>query len=152
MTLCEEIARLKNLKGRSGRRPPTPGTTKADSVGKRRASTKDSTPELAIKMNNSCPLTVQGTGSVYMAVQQNKALGMVANTMTIPKLVKESKTSRVALKMIAEPMVYQPIGVGMKEDEPACSPRSTRRCWRWTTLARSTRRGTSGSAPPRRSG
>ena len=35
-----------------------------------------------------------------MAVQQNKALGMVANTMTITKLVNELKTRGVELKMI----------------------------------------------------
>ena len=96
-----------------------PGTKKADFTGKRLASTKGSTSELAIKMNGSDPLTFQDTGSVYMAVQQNKALGMVANTMTITKLVNESKTSGTPLKMIEEPMVYQPIGVGMKKDEPA---------------------------------
>jgi polar amino acid transport system substrate-binding protein len=54
-----------------------------------------------------------------MAVQQNKALGMVANTMTITKLVNQSKSEGIALKMIAEPMALQPIGVGMKKDEPA---------------------------------
>jgi polar amino acid transport system substrate-binding protein len=42
----------------------------------------------------------------------------VANTMTITKLVNQSKTSGVELKMIKEPMVLQPIGVGMKKDEP----------------------------------
>ena len=54
-----------------------------------------------------------------MAVQQNKSVGMVANTMTITKLVNESKNAGVPLKMIEEPMVLQPIGVGMKKDEPA---------------------------------
>jgi polar amino acid transport system substrate-binding protein len=54
-----------------------------------------------------------------MAVQQNKARGIVANTMTITKLVNESKTKGVELKMIEEPMIYQPIGIGMKKDEPA---------------------------------
>jgi polar amino acid transport system substrate-binding protein len=43
---------------------------------------------------------------------------MVANTMTITKLVNQSKTSGVELKMIKEPMVLQPIGIGMKKDEP----------------------------------
>ena len=100
-------------------RASDPGTTKADFKGKRLASTKGSTSELAIKLNGSDPLTFQDTGSAYMAVQQNKALGMVANTMTITKLVNESKTGGVALKMIEEPMVHQPIGVGMKKDEPA---------------------------------
>lgn len=75
--------------------------------------------KLSIKMNGSEPLTFQDTGSAFMAVQQNKALGIVANTMTITKLVNESKTKGVELKMIEEPMVFQPIGIGMKKDEPA---------------------------------
>ena len=96
-----------------------PSTSKADYKGKRLASTKGSTSELSIKMKGSEPVTFQDTGSAYMAVQQNKALGMVANTMTITKLVNQSKTGGVELKMIAEPMAFQPIGVGMKKDEPA---------------------------------
>jgi len=96
-----------------------PGTSKADFKGKRIAAAKGSTSELAVKLNGSEPLTFQDTGSVFMAVQQSKAAGMVANTMTITKLVNESKSGGVPLKMIAEPMVYQPIGVGMKKDEPA---------------------------------
>jgi polar amino acid transport system substrate-binding protein len=70
-------------------------------------------------MNGSEPVTFQDTGSAFMAVQQNKSVGMVANTMTITKLVNQSKTEGVALKMIKEPMVFQPIGIGMKKDEPA---------------------------------
>jgi polar amino acid transport system substrate-binding protein len=96
-----------------------PGTKKADFTGKRLSSTKGSTSELAIKLNGSDPLTFQDTGSAFMAVQQNKSLGMVANTMTITKLVNESQNTPVKLKMIEEPMILQPIGVGMKKDEPA---------------------------------
>lgn len=96
-----------------------PGTTKADFVGKRLASTKGSTSEMSIKMNGSEPLTFQDTGSAFMAVQQNKVRGMVANTMTITKLVNQSKEKGVELKMIEEPMVFQPIGIGMKKGEPA---------------------------------
>ena len=96
-----------------------PGNSKADFKGKRLGSTKGSTSELSIKMNGSEPVTFQDTGSAYMAVQQNKSVGMVANTMTITKLVNQSKTGGVPLKMIEEPMVFQPIGVGMKKDEPA---------------------------------
>jgi polar amino acid transport system substrate-binding protein len=96
-----------------------PGSSKADFKGKRLASTKGSTSELSIKMNGSEPVTFQDTGSAYMAVQQNKAVGMVANTMTITKLVNQSKTGGTELKMIKEPMVFQPICIGMKKDEPA---------------------------------
>lgn len=96
-----------------------PGTTKADFKGKRLASTKGSTLEMSIKMNESEPLTFQDTGSAFMAVQQGKARGMVANTMTITKPVNESRQRGIELKMIEEPMVYQPIGIGMKKGEPA---------------------------------
>jgi len=96
-----------------------PGTTKADFKGKRISSTKGSTSEQSIKLNNSEPVTFQDTGSAYMAVQQNKSVGMVANTMTIIKLVNQSKTGGVELKMIKEPMALEPVGVGMKKDEPA---------------------------------
>jgi polar amino acid transport system substrate-binding protein len=97
-----------------------PGSKKADFKGKRIASTKGSTSELSIKLNGSEPVTFQDTGSVYMAVQQNKAVGMVANTMTITKLVTQSKQGgAVELKMIGEPMAFQPIGVGLKKEEPA---------------------------------
>jgi len=96
-----------------------PGTAKASFKGKRIAAAKGSTSELAVKLNGSDPLTFQDTGSVFMAVQQNKAVGMVANTMTITQLVAESQTKGVALKMIQDPMLLEPIGVGMKKDEPA---------------------------------
>lgn len=97
-----------------------PGTKKADFKGKRVASTKGSTSEQSIKLNGSEPVTFQDTGSAYMAVQQNKAVGMVANTMTITKLVNQSKSGgAVELKMIQDPMLFQPIGIGMKKDEPA---------------------------------
>src|SRR3954462_6797165 len=99
-------------------RASDPSTSKADYKGKRLASTKGSTSELSIKMNGSEPVTFQDTGSAFMAVQQNKSMGMVANTMTITKLVNQSKNEGVALKMIKEPMVLQPIGIGMKKDEP----------------------------------
>ncbi|KRP99940.1 hypothetical protein AOQ72_12345 [Bradyrhizobium yuanmingense] len=70
-------------------------------------------------MNESDPLTFVDTGSAFMAVQQNKAVGMVANTMTITQLISQSKEAAQPLKMIEEPMVLQPIGVGMKKDAPA---------------------------------
>jgi polar amino acid transport system substrate-binding protein len=95
-----------------------PGTKKTDFSGKRLASTKGSTSELSIKLNKSEPVTFQDTGSAYMAVQQNKAVGMVANTMTITKLVGESQTAGTKLKMIDDPMLLEPIGVGMKKGEP----------------------------------
>ncbi|MGO8654777.1 transporter substrate-binding domain-containing protein, partial [Rhizobium ruizarguesonis] len=95
------------------------GKTKADYAGQRIASTKGSTSEMSIKLNKSDPLTFQDTASAYLAVQQGKARGMVANTMTTTKFVNESKSKGKAMRMIEEPMLYQPIGIGMAKDQPA---------------------------------
>lgn len=100
-------------------RASNPDSHKADFVGKRLAATKGSTSELAIRLNKSVPLTFEDTGSVYMAVQQNKALGMVANTMTITELVDKSQTQGAKLKMITDPMLLEPICIGVKKGEPA---------------------------------
>lgn len=100
-------------------RASDPDTHKADFAGKRLSATKGSTSELAIKLNKSVPLTFEDTGSVFMAVEQNKSAGMVANTMTITKLVAESQTNGVKLKMIPDPMLLEPICIGMKKGEPA---------------------------------
>jgi polar amino acid transport system substrate-binding protein len=96
-----------------------PGKSKADFVGQRIASTKGSTSEMSIKLNKSEPLTFQDTASAYLAVQQGKARGLVANTMTTTKFVNESKTRGKQMRMIEDPMLFQPIGIGMKKDEPA---------------------------------
>jgi polar amino acid transport system substrate-binding protein len=95
-----------------------PATTPADFKGKRVSAAKGSTSELSITLNGSDPVTFQDTGSAYMALQQNKSVGMVANTMTITNLVDQSKTSGTPLKMIEQPMLLEPVGIGMKKDEP----------------------------------
>ena len=95
-----------------------PGKIKADFVGQRIASSKCSTSELSVKLNKSEPLTFQDTASAYLAVQQGKARGIVGNTMTMTKFVNESKTKGKEMRMIEEPMLFQPIGIGMAKDNP----------------------------------
>ena len=90
----------------------------ADLKGKRISAAKGSTSELSINLNGSEPVTFQDTGSAYMALQQNKSVGMVANTMTITKLVNQSKTAGAPLKMIKEPMLLEPVAIGLKKGEP----------------------------------
>ncbi|MGV1760459.1 ABC transporter substrate-binding protein [Rhizobium sp. A22-96] len=95
------------------------GKGKTDYVGQRLASTKGSTSELAIKLNKSDPLTFQDTGSAYLAVQQGKARGMVANTMTTTLLVNQSKTKGKQMRMIEDPLLLEPVGIGMQKEQPA---------------------------------
>lgn len=73
---------------------------------------------MSVKLNKSEPLTFQDTASAYLAVQQGKARGIVGNTMTMTKFVNESKTKGKQMRMIEEPMLFQPIGIGMAKDNP----------------------------------
>ncbi|MCP1446702.1 polar amino acid transport system substrate-binding protein [Pseudomonas sp. GGS8] len=86
---------------------------------KRISSTKGSTSEQSIRIAGATPVTFQDTGSAYMALQQNKVVGLVTNTMTALKLVNQAKASGVELALAKEPMALEPIGAGMRRDEPA---------------------------------
>ena len=57
---------------------------------KRISSTKGSTSEQSIRIAGANPVTFQDTGSAYMALQQNKVVGLVTNTMTAIKLVNQA--------------------------------------------------------------
>lgn len=87
--------------------------------GKRISSTKGSTSEQSIRLANATPVTFQDTGSAYMALQQNKVVGLVTNTMTAIKLVGQAKAGGVELAIAKEPMALEPIGAGMRQGEPA---------------------------------
>lgn len=86
---------------------------------KRISSTKGLTSEQSIRIAGATPVTFQDTGSVYMALQQNKVVGLVTNTMTALKLVNQAKASGVELALAKEPMALEPIGACMRRDEPA---------------------------------
>ncbi|BAP45686.1 transporter substrate-binding domain-containing protein [Pseudomonas sp. 21LCFQ02] len=88
-------------------------------AGKRISATKGSTSEQSIRLADAVPVTFQDTGSAYLAVQQNKVLGVVTNTMSAKKLVSQAKAGGVDLGIVAEPMALEPVGVGMKLEEPA---------------------------------
>lgn len=87
--------------------------------GKRISSTKGSTSEQSIRLADATPVTFQDTGSAYMALQQNKVVGLVTNTMTALKLVGQAKAGGVELAIAKEPMALEPIGAGMRQGEPA---------------------------------
>ncbi|WP_437883420.1 ABC transporter substrate-binding protein [Pseudomonas sp. LRF_L74] len=87
--------------------------------GKRISATKGSTSEQSIRLAKARPVTFQDTGSAYLAVQQNKVLGVVTNTMSAIKLVNQAKASGVELGIAPEPMALEPISVGMRLEEPA---------------------------------
>lgn len=86
--------------------------------GKRIATSKGSTSELAIKLQGGTPITFQDPASAYLAVIQKKAVGFVNNEMTAHQYIQRAAESGVKLAAIKEPLALEPIGIGMKHDEP----------------------------------
>lgn len=87
--------------------------------GKRISATKGSTSEQSIRVVGGVPVTFQDTGSAYLAVQQNKVLGVVTNAMSATKLVSQAAAGGVELGIVKEPMALEPVSVGMRLEEPA---------------------------------
>ena len=71
---------------------PLAGEPRSYFEGKRISATKGSTSEQSIRMAKATPVTFQDTGSAYLAVQQNKVLGVVTNAMSATKLVSQADT------------------------------------------------------------
>lgn len=93
--------------------------TRADFKGKRISATKGTTSEQSIGLAGAKAVTFQDTASGFLALEQNKVVGFVTNTMTGIKLISQAKKDGIEVGMIKEPMALEPIGVGMKKDEPA---------------------------------
>ncbi|MBJ7538607.1 ABC transporter substrate-binding protein [Marinomonas transparens] len=98
---------------------PLAKKSKAYFSGKKLSSTKGSTSEQSIRLAGAKPVTFQDTGSAYLAVLQNKSLGVVTNGMTARSLIRSAKDSGVELAMIDEAMALEPVGVGMRQGEAA---------------------------------
>lgn len=93
--------------------------TLADFKGKRISATKGTTSEQSIHLKGGKAVTFQDAASAFLALEQNKAVGFVTNTMTGIKMISQAQKDGIELAMIKEPMALEPIGVGMKRDEPA---------------------------------
>lgn len=98
---------------------PNVDKTRADFKGKRLSATKGTTSEQSIYLAGAKAITFQDAASAFLALEQNKAAGFVTNTMTAKKMISQAGKDGIALGMIKEPMALEPIGIGMKKDEPA---------------------------------
>lgn len=98
---------------------PNVNKTRADFKGKRLSATKGTTSEQSIYLAGAKAITFQDAASAFLALEQNKAVGFVTNTMTATKMISQAGKDGIALGMIKEPMALEPIGIGMKKDEPA---------------------------------
>lgn len=98
---------------------PLAGNTLDFFKQKRISATKGSTSEQAIRLAGATPVTFQDTGSAYLALQQNKVVGVVTNAMTAHMLIDQAHASGLELGLVKEPMALEPIGVGLRKDEAA---------------------------------
>ncbi|WP_338558218.1 ABC transporter substrate-binding protein [Erwinia sp. E_sp_B04_7] len=98
---------------------PNADKSRADFKGKRISATKGTTSEQSIHLAGAKAVTFQDTASAFLALEQNKAVGFVTNTMTGIKMISQAGKDGIELGMIKEPMALEPIGVGMKKEEPA---------------------------------
>lgn len=92
---------------------------RADFKGKRISATKGTTSEQSIYLAGAKAITFHDAASAFLALEQNKAVGFVTNTMTAIKMITQAGKDGIELGMIKEPMALEPIGIGMKKDQPA---------------------------------
>lgn len=75
----------------------------------------------------SIPLSIKGgqavtfhdTSSAFLALEQNKVKGFVTNQMTATEIVKQVAGTDGAVAIASEPMLIEPIAVGLRKNEPA---------------------------------
>lgn len=75
----------------------------------------------------SIPLSIKGgqavtfhdTSSAFLALEQNKVKGFVTNRMTATEIVKQVAGTDGAVAIASEPMLVEPIAVGLRKNEPA---------------------------------
>ncbi len=75
----------------------------------------------------SIPLSIKGgqavtfhdTSSAFLALEQDKVKGFVTNQMTATEIVKHVEGTDGAVAIASEPMLIEPIAVGLRKGEPA---------------------------------
>jgi len=75
----------------------------------------------------SIPLSIKGgqavtfhdTSSAFLALEQNNVKGFVTNRMTATQITKRVQGTPEAVAIAAEPMLVEPIAVGLRQGEPA---------------------------------
>jgi polar amino acid transport system substrate-binding protein len=74
---------------------------------------------IPISIKGGQAVTFHDTSSAFLALQQGKVNGFVTNQMTAIKIKKQVEGSDGAVAIAAEPMLIEPIAVGLRLNEPA---------------------------------
>ncbi|WP_277188585.1 transporter substrate-binding domain-containing protein [Caballeronia sp. BR00000012568055] len=73
---------------------------------------------IPLSIKNGQAVTFHDTSSAFLALQQGKVKGFVTNQMTATKISKQVQGTDGAVAIASEPMLIEPIAVGLKLDEP----------------------------------
>jgi polar amino acid transport system substrate-binding protein len=74
---------------------------------------------IPISIKGGQPVTFHDTSSAFLALQQGKVKGFVTNQMTALKIAKQVEGSDGAVAIASEPMLIEPIAIGLRQNEPA---------------------------------
>ncbi|CAB3742461.1 transporter substrate-binding domain-containing protein [Paraburkholderia rhynchosiae] len=93
----------------------------ADFTGQKISAADGSTSaqSIPISIKGAQAVTFHDTSSAFLALEQNKVKGFVTNQMTATKIAKQVEGTDGAVAIAAEPMLIEPIAVGLRQNEPA---------------------------------
>ncbi|MGF6241958.1 polar amino acid transport system substrate-binding protein [Paraburkholderia sp. GAS38] len=74
---------------------------------------------IPLSIKDGQAVTFHDTSSAFLALEQNKVRGFVTNQMTATKIAKQVDGTDGAVAIAAEPMLIEPIAVGLRQNEPA---------------------------------
>ncbi|WP_233848972.1 transporter substrate-binding domain-containing protein [Paraburkholderia sp. HD33-4] len=97
------------------------GKKLADFAGQKISAADGSTSaqSIPISIKGGQAVTFHDTSSAFLALEQNKVKGFVTNQMTATKIAKQVEGTDGAVAIAAEPMLVEPIAVGLRQNEPA---------------------------------
>ena len=99
------------------------GKALKDFEGKNISAAKGSTSEQSIGLQHGVPVSFYDADQSLNALKKGEVVGFVSNMMSAINYVAESKGLSEELAIIAEPMVFEPIGIGLRKNEPLPTPR-----------------------------
>ncbi|MDR3440504.1 transporter substrate-binding domain-containing protein [Telmatospirillum sp.] len=87
--------------------------------GQKISAAKGSTSEQSIGLQHGIAVSFYDANEALLALKKGEVVGFVSNMMSALNYVTESKGTSDELAIVSEPMVYEPIGIGLRKNEPA---------------------------------
>jgi len=95
------------------------GKTLKSLEGQKMSAAKGSTSEQSIGLQHGIPVSFYDANQALQALKQGEVVGFVSNMMSAMNYAAESKGTPEELAILSEPMVYEPIGIGLRKNEAA---------------------------------